>query len=80
MSGCGHLHLPPAPVGPAPTAREVAERHAREIIDAGNELEAVDFVMRYSNDTDAIDLTTRWHCIAGEWRITNSTTNATPAL
>jgi hypothetical protein len=35
LTGCQHLHVPPAEVAPSLTARESAERHARNI-EAGN--------------------------------------------
>jgi hypothetical protein len=105
ITGCGHLHLPPVEVAAGPTARDVAERHAQDVVDGnleralrdfyGNALtklmaagdlppdpttsweilteqpavEHVDFQVRYANDTDALELKTRWQQIAGQWRL-----------
>ncbi len=109
ITGCGHLHLPSADAGPGPRAREIAERHAQDIVDGnleramgdfyGNALtklmasgpmppiptttweilderpgvEAVDFHVRYANDTEALELRIRWQQIVGRWRLVEAT-------
>ncbi len=44
LTGCHHLHLPPAEVAPALTARESAERHARNVQSGDFEAVMADFV------------------------------------
>lgn len=107
LTGCHHLHVPdPDATDTRPmTARETAERHARDAVD-GNMLSVIgDFVgntfmtllatgslpptptteweilgeqldgdavslrVRYANDTDSLELATRWKQVAGAWKI-----------
>jgi hypothetical protein len=105
LTGCHHLHVPSAETTPDLTAREAAERHARdtqagntrrlmedfvgstfmnlsaggstpprpttewEILSEVTDGDAVRFHVRYANDNDAIELTTRWEKIGHDWKI-----------
>jgi hypothetical protein len=107
LTGCHHLHVPlPDAVDPVTmTARETAERHARDVVDADlaavmgdffgsslmalvaigalppnpttaweilsedDEGDAVTMHVRYSNDTESLELETRWEQVAGRWMI-----------
>jgi hypothetical protein len=105
LTGCEHLHLPPAEEPVGLTARESAERHAGNVQSANFEKimedftgsvfmnmmaagvlppmptteweilsetpdgDVVEFHVRYANDTDALELRTRWQQIGPDWKI-----------
>jgi hypothetical protein len=105
LTGCEHLHLPPAEQPVELSARESAERHADhvrsgdfeavmadfvgnvfmnlmaggvlppmpttrwEILSETDADDAVEFHLRYANDTDALELRTRWQKIGPDWKI-----------
>ena len=105
LTGCEHLHQPPADEPEQLTARGSAERHAANVQSADFEKimedftgsvfmnlmaggamppmptstweiisetpvgDAVEFQVRYANDTDALELRTRWQKIGPHWKI-----------
>ena len=109
LTGCHHLHVPPAETAPPLTPRETVERHAGhvlagdverlmedfvgstfmnlmaggaippmpttswEILSETPDDDAVEFHVRYANDTAALELRTRWQKIGPDWKIVQAT-------